>query len=115
MRPVPGEMAESNLSLPLCKQLFAGSNSLPEALYPVTLAATFFSFSFFFFYFFLRLHPRHMEVPRPGVKLELQLQAYTTAMALPDLCCRLRQRWILNPLSRARDLTRILTETMSGS
>ena len=27
-----------------------------------------------------------MEVPRLGVKLELQLQAYTTATAMPDSC-----------------------------
>ena len=27
----------------------------------------------------------HMEVPRVGVKLELQLQAYTTATAMLDL------------------------------
>ena len=32
-----------------------------------------------FFLFFLRLHPRHMEVPRLGVKWELQLPARTTA------------------------------------
>ena len=36
---------------------------------------------FFFFLVFLRLHPWHMEVARLGVKLELQLLAYTTAMA----------------------------------
>ena len=32
-----------------------------------------------------------------------------------DLCCSLWQYWILNPLSEARDWTRILTETTSGS
>ena len=34
---------------------------------------------------FLGLHPRHMEVPRLGVKLEPQLLAYATAVATPDL------------------------------
>ena len=34
-----------------------------------------------FFFVFLRLHLQHMEVPRLGVKLELQLLAYTTATA----------------------------------
>ena len=34
--------------------------------------------------FILQLHLRHMEVPRLGVKLELQLQAYTTATATWD-------------------------------
>ena len=50
-----------------------------------------------------------MEVPRPGVESELQLLAYTTAIAMPDLtnvcdlyCC-LRQCQILNPLSEAKD------------
>ena len=31
-----------------------------------------------FFFFFLGPHLRHMEVPRLGVQLELQLQAYAT-------------------------------------
>ena len=50
-----------------------------------------------------------MEFPRLGVKLELQLLAYTTATAMPDLShvCDLHhsswQHWILNPLSEARD------------
>ena len=35
------------------------------------------------FFVFLGSHPRHMEVPRLGVELELQLPAYTTA--IPDL------------------------------
>ena len=50
-----------------------------------------------------------MEVPRLAVKLEPQLPAYTTATADPscicDLHCSLRQRHILNPLSKARDGT----------
>ena len=67
-------------------------------------------------HFFLGLHPRHMEIPRPGVKLELQLPAYTTATATPDprrvcnLCRSLWQHWLLNPLSKARDQTHILME-----
>ena len=46
---------------------------------------------FFFFYFFLVFlsflgpHPQHKEVPRLGVKLELQLLAYTTATGTQDL------------------------------
>ena len=38
----------------------------------------------FFFFFFLGLYPWHMEVPRPGVKSQLLLPAYTTATAAPD-------------------------------
>ena len=37
------------------------------------------------FFFFLGLHFQHMEVLRLGVKSELQLPAYTTAMAAWDL------------------------------
>ena len=36
---------------------------------------------------FLSLHPWHMEVPRLGVKLELQLPAYATATATWDPSC----------------------------
>ena len=63
---------------------------------------------------FLGLHPWHMEVPRLGVKLELQLLAYTTATATPDLSHvfdlhhRSWQRRILNLLCKARDQTCIL-------
>ena len=55
-----------------------------------------------------------MEVPRLGVKLELQLLAYAKATAMPGLnrICSLHhsswQHWILNPLSEARDRTRDL-------
>ena len=36
-----------------------------------------------FVFCFLELYLRHMEVPRLGVKLELQLPAYATATAMP--------------------------------
>ena len=38
-------------------------------------------FIYLFIYCFLGLHLQHMEVPRLGVESELQLPAYTTAMA----------------------------------
>ena len=41
-------------------------------------------FFFFFFFSFLGLHLQHMEVPRLGVNLELQLPAYITATAMQD-------------------------------
>ena len=50
-----------------------------------------------------------MEVPRLGVKSELQLLAYSraTAMLDPSRVCdphhSSQQRQILNPLSKARD------------
>ena len=57
-----------------------------------------------------------MEVPSLGVKSELQLPAYATATATWDwshICNLLHsswQRWILNPLIEARDVTCILME-----
>ena len=36
---------------------------------------------------FLGLYQQDMDVPRLGVKSELQLLAYTTATATPDLSC----------------------------
>ena len=39
----------------------------------------------FYFFFFLGPHPWHMEVPRLGVKVELQMPAYSTATTTPDL------------------------------
>ena len=35
-------------------------------------------------FFFLGLHPLHMEVPRLGVELELELPAYAIATTMPD-------------------------------
>ena len=64
---------------------------------------------FFFFYAFSGPHLQYMEVPRLGVKLGLQLLAYTTATAMgyPNLICDLYhsswQHRILYPLSEARD------------
>ena len=58
---------------------------------------------------FLGLHLQHMEVPRLGVELELQLMAYTTATATQDLSLvynlhhSSRQCRIVNPLGKARD------------
>ena len=36
-------------------------------------------------FFFLRPHLWHVEVPKRGAELELQLQAYATAMVTLDL------------------------------
>ena len=68
-------------------------------------------FNYFFFLW-------HMKVPRLRVELGLQLLAYTTATAIPDLIhmCNLSyssgQCGILNPLSGARDQTCILMDTI---
>ena len=71
----------------------------------------------FLVFFFLGPHPQHMEVPRLGIELELQLLGYTTATATPDpsRICNLYhssgQCQILNPLSHDRDRTLILMDT----
>ena len=59
---------------------------------------------------------QHMEGPRLGVQLELQLPAYATATATSDpsrVCDLHHSSWqcqILNPLSKARARTRLLTD-----
>ena len=74
-------------------------------------------FIFKIFFVFLGPNPRHVEVPRLGVKSELLLLAYTTATATSDLslACDLhrssRQRGILNPLSKGRDQTPVFMDT----
>lgn len=70
-------------------------------------------------YFSFYGHTR--EISRLGVDSELQLSTYATAKATPDLnyTCDLHhslwQRRIFNPLSEAKDETRTLKDTMSGS
>ena len=62
-----------------------------------------------FFFLFLGPHLRHMEVPRLGFELELQLLAFIIVTAkqslscICDLCHSLQQLQILNPLNKARD------------
>ena len=69
---------------------------------------------FFFFFSFLGPHLRHMEASRLGIKSELHLPTYATAMWDPshvwDLYHSSRQLWSLNPLSKARDQTCILLD-----
>ena len=84
--------------------------------------------------FILGLYVQHMEVPRPGVKLELQLPAYTTAPATQDLshnCDLCRILWqhrifnppreasdtvlVLNPLSHSRNSLALFTSYLWGS
>ena len=68
-------------------------------------------FLFFGFFLLFRATPAAYGVSRVGVQLELQQLAYSTATATrdPNHVCDLhhgsQQRWILNPLSEARDGT----------
>ena len=76
-------------------------------------ALTFYKLSFFCS---LGLHLQYMKVPRLGVESKLQLPDYTTATATwePSHVCDLQlssgQCQILNPLSKARYQTHILTD-----
>ena len=71
----------------------------------------------YLFIYFLGLYPQHMEVPRPGGKLELRLLASTRATATPDLSHVFnlhpssRQHRILNPLSKARDWSHVFVDS----
>ena len=66
---------------------------------------------------FLGLNMWHMDVPRLGVKSELELPDYATATATWDLSfvCHLhqssQQHWIVNLLSEARDRTCVVMHT----
>ena len=92
-------------------QVFTGSTVL------IHISLVFTALLFPFIFCILGLHLQHMEVPRLGVQLELQLLAYTTATAMPDpsRLCDLhhssQQHWIPDPLREARDRTRILMDT----
>ena len=87
----------------------------PQKTPVMSIWKLFYFFFFFFFFFFLEPHLLHMEIPRLGVQSELQLPATATATAtataMQDLSriCNLHhrslQRWIPNPLSKARDPT----------
>ena len=74
-------------------------------------------FWFFFFFAFFRAAPVTCDVSRVGAESELQLPAYTTAIAVwdPSRICDLhhssQQHRILNSLSEARDQTHIPVDT----
>ena len=95
--------------------------SLKFLIYLLPFISTFTQISFLdivfgFVCLFFGLHPWHLEVPRLGVELELQLPAYViaTAMQVPRHICNLHhsslQCQILNPLSEARDGIHIFME-----
>ena len=73
-----------------------------------------FYFFFSFLFCFLGFHQQHLEVPRLAVKPELQLQypSHSNEGSEPSLqpTPQLRQCQIPNPLSKARDWTRILMD-----
>ena len=69
----------------ICNTIFL---TIVPVLYITFPGLIYFITAFFFFaFFFLRSHPQHVEAPRLGVKSELQLTAYTTAIAEWDPSC----------------------------
>ena len=64
---IPGFLFQQHHLPAVC--LWACSLNSPEPHFP----------HYLFIYCFLGLHLRSMEVPRPGVELELRLPAYATA------------------------------------
>ena len=66
----------SSYSHSFCKLVYAPKSPFNHVTF---FFSSFFFFFFFFSFVFLGLHLWHMEVPRLGVKLELQLPAYATA------------------------------------
>ena len=61
-------------------------------------------FYLFLFLFFLGLYLQHMEVPRLGFKLELQLPANITAIVMPDPSCI----WALHHSSWQRQVLKLI-------
>ena len=99
------------LVTPILQQLFFNKiNSLNEIYFNYYY---FFSFFLFILFCFLGSHPGHMAVSRLGVKSEVQLPAYATAVAMQDVSpiCDLHhsswQHLIVNLLSKAKDRTHI--------
>ena len=112
-------------SLPLQNFIFPSSSREPNSIIAPTeflmillppSQRIFLSLSCFLPFSFLGPYPGHMEVPRLGFESQLQLLAYTTATATQDLSricclhCSLWQHQILNPLSKARDRTRVFVD-----
>ena len=77
------------------------------------------SFILSFFFSFLLPNLWHMEVPRARTGIRATAPDYITAMATPDpsricdLHCSLWQCHIINPLSKTRGQTQILSEFLT--
>ena len=113
----PITIHDSNYTVRLsCVQIkhFSIYQAKPLSMYSVITQIKLFWFVFFFFkfnfYFFcLRAVPAACGSSQAGVKSELQMPAYATATAMPDLTHihdlhhSSQQHQILNPLSKARD------------
>ena len=68
-----------------------------------------------FFFFFLLPHLWHMEVPVLGIRSELQLHSNARSELHLRLILNLQKYRIPNPLSKHREQTCVLEDTMLGS
>ena len=95
--------------LPLHNNSSTATNPIPTSININLMVKCYVYNSFFCLFVFLGPHPKHMDMPRLGVESELQLLAYTTAIAMPDprhvfdLHHSSLQCEFLNPLSKTRD------------
>ena len=105
----------------LCQEAASvGKTASPPKVPGLSVCLFIYLFIYLLIYLFLLFfgpHLRHMEVPRLGVQFKLQLLAYTIATAIrdPSCTCNLhhssRQGQITDPLSKAKDWTRVVTDT----
>ena len=66
---------------------FKNPDDVRQELLSDCLPPLFCLYYFFFLFRHMEVHLQHMEVPRLGLELELQLLAYTTTKAAPDPSC----------------------------
>ena len=111
-------LRSSDLIHIITESLYLPSSLIPLSLKTITFLICLYENVFCLFIFcFLGPHLQHMKVPRLGVKLELQLPAYSTATATWNLSHVFnlhhssRQCRILKPLSEARDRTFIFLDS----
>ena len=110
-------MALVSWSIPVCRYNYNEKN-LPFLCFCRLFIILFFFCLFVIFFCFLGLYLQHVEVPTLGVESELQMPAYTTVRAMWEMSwvCDLhlhhssQQCWMLDPLRKARDRTRVLRD-----
>ena len=89
----------------------AFSNSICSLRVSMVHFSNFHNISNFFFFFFLGLQVQHMEFPSLRIEWGCSCRSSHSHSNTSDLHHSSRHHWILNPLSRARDQTRILMDT----
>ena len=105
-----------NINWNICRRLLRGVKCIYLFIY--LFMHSLFFFLVLFCFCFLQPHPVAYRNSQARVESELQLPAYPTATATQDLSCicnlhhSSQQHQILSPLSRGRDRTHILMDTV---